>query len=392
MYRFVRGILRKLFLSACYTLFFVLYFLMLPYSLLDSWVRRKMHVKPRIIWGPTPIINIATNSAADRKRGYKSDTLVYETYSITHDFTYVMEPCLKHRYAPILVPLVVFLWACVHYDIFQFYFDGGFLSRMPLKDLELRLLRYAGKRVVVSCYGADVRVRSITEALGYYNVCKVCNFKGTACICDEERARKNVEHVRRYAHALLSMGDMIEYVPGSRRDIFFWAIDLSGNPFIGQPAGDEQIVVVHAPNHPEYKGTKFLVDAVEALKKEGFHIDLRIVQKLSNNEALEQYKKAHIIFDQCLAGWYGFFAVEAMTLGKPVISFIRKPEEYLPQDIPCPIVNSDPDGLKDALRTLLEQPELRKKLGEQGRHYVERVHSSEAVGEKMEALYKEMWL
>lgn len=391
MTRLLKQILKKLIINGIYAAFPVICLLSAPYLILDSYIRRKLHIKPRIIWGPTPIINIATNAAADRLTGYRSDTLVYETYYITGEFTYSMEAHMQKKFGPYVIPLAVFLWSCLRYDIFQFFFDGGFLGRTPFRQYELPYLKWIGKKIVVSTYGADVRVESITEALGKYHGCMYCKVRGKGCICDPERAERNIQHISKYAHALLSMGDMNEYVPGSRKDIFFWAIDTSQIPFVGQPDTDDPILVLHAPNHPDYKGTCHLEEAIEALRREGLNVELLLVQKVPNKEALDIYKKAHIVAEQFLIGWYGYFAVEAMALGKPVITYIRKPQEYLPKGIQCPVINADPDSLKDALRTLIKDPALRQTLGEQGRRYVEEVHSFQTIGHQMHSLYQELW-
>ncbi|MDQ7824724.1 MAG: hypothetical protein RDV48_18125 [Candidatus Eremiobacteraeota bacterium] len=386
----LRQMVKLIFHGAVHGLFFALFLLGLPLFHLSRLLRRLFRRRPRILWGPTPIINIATNAAADRLFGYKSDTLVYETYYITSDFTWSMERSIGRRMGPLVVPLAVFLWACLSYDIFQFYFDGGFLGRTWLRCWELPLLCAAGKIVIVSTYGSDVRVRSRTLALGPYNGCMHCKAPGKACICDDEKASRNIAHVRRYAHAMLAMGDMREYVPATVTGIYFWAIDTEKVPYVGQPASEGPLLVLHAPNHPEYKGTEHLLKVIEELKREGAPIELLLVQKVSNREALELYKKAHIVAEQFLIGWYGYFAVESMALGKPVIAFIRKPSLYLPGEAECPIVSANPDSLKEALRVLIENPLLREELGEKGRSYVEKVHSLKAVGAKMDCLYREL--
>ena len=45
---------------------------------------------------------------------------------------------------------------------------------------------------------------------------------GKACICDEDRRLRYIARLREYACAIFSMGDMIEYTPGSVNDLFFW--------------------------------------------------------------------------------------------------------------------------------------------------------------------------
>jgi hypothetical protein len=370
-------------------------FLLLVLGLCWPWLKLRCLLgwrpaRPGIIWGPTPIINISSNAAADRLYGYRSDTLVYRPYYITADFTYNLERWWRVKLLALFIPWGVFLWAVLRYDIFQLYFDGGFLNRTMGKRLELPLLKLLGKKIIVSAYGADVRVERITRALGPYNCCTDCTQRLVACICDERLATENLAHVRRYADITLSMGDMTEYTPGSRNDLFYWAIDLKQWPFVGVPLSSNPVRVLHAPNHPQFKGTRFLVQAITELQRKGYPVELVLVSKLSNEEARDLYRKADIVADQFLIGWHGNFAVEAMALGKPVIAYIRKPDAYLPVGVECPIVNANPDILQEALRTLIEDPRLRFDLGIKGRRYVERVHSLERVGERMDRLYH--WL
>lgn len=348
---------------------------------------RNAEYRPKIIWGPTPIINIATNAAADRLRGFQSDTLVYRPYYVTKEFTYNLERWWKHKPLALLLPWGVFLWAVLRYDIFQLYFDGGFLNRTIGKRLEFPLLRLLGKKLIVSAYGADVRTESKTRALGTYNCCVDCTQRLMACICDEGRAERNLAHVHRYADVTLSMGDMVEYTPGSQNDVFYWAVDLKKWPYVGVSLTSRPVRIVHAPNHPQFKGSRFLFECILELQAEGYPIELDVVSGMSNIEAMEVYKRADIVADQFLIGWHGNFAVEAMALGKPVVAYIRKPDVYLPKGIRCPIVSANPDVLKQTLVSLIENPELRRDLGAQGRHYVEEVFSLERVGERMADLY-----
>jgi hypothetical protein len=361
----------------------------LPWLKLRDWLGRSSS-KPKIIWGPTPIINISTNAAADHLYGYQSDTLVYRPYYITSQFTYNLERWWRYKPLALLIPWAVFLWAAVRYDIFQFYFDGGFLNRTIGKRLEMPLLKLLGKKIIVSAYGGDVRVQRITQALGPYNCCMDCTQQRVACICDEDLARRNLMHVHRYADITLSMGDMIEYTPGSRNDGFYWAIDLKKWPFVGVSLTSHPVKVVHAPNHAQFKGTRFLTDVVRLLQQEGYPVELVLVQGMDNEEAMEMYKQADIIADQFLIGWHGNFAVEGMALGKPVIAYIRKPEAYLPHGLECPIVSANPDTLKQALVTLIQDPYRRYELGIKGRRYVEQVFSLERVGERMDKLYRRL--
>ena len=147
------------------------------------------------------------------------------------------------------------------------------------------------------------------------------------------------------------MGDMIEYTPGSKNDLFYWPIDLKDWQPIYETNNDK-VLILHAPNHPHYKGTRFLLPIIDRLKKEGYPIEFKLIRGMNNKDARKYYEKADIIAEQFIVGWHGFFAIEAMALGKPVLCYIRK-QEYLPNWSHCPIVNTNPDDLYDNLVKLI---------------------------------------
>ena len=84
------------------------------------------------------------------------------------------------------------------------------------------------------------------------------------------------------------------------------------------------------------------------------------------------------------------FAIEAMALGKPVVTFlhdeaVRRTEEAFGVEVP--IVHATKETLADALRPLVESPEERRRVGAASRAYVERVHDADAVGARLIDLY-----
>ena len=139
-----------------------------PVSRLRRFIRRRRGGRPWILWAPIPVINIRYSALADRLYGYRSETLVYKPYSINreHDFDHVLTRLVRLPLVGLLAPYGVFLWAGFRYDIFGVFFDGGLLGSTPWWSVELRLLRLAGKSIVVYPYGGDARLASKTRELG----------------------------------------------------------------------------------------------------------------------------------------------------------------------------------------------------------------------------------
>jgi glycosyltransferase involved in cell wall biosynthesis len=136
-----------------------------------------------------------------------------------------------------------------------------------------------------------------------------------------------------------------------------------------------------------FKGTHYLIEAVERLKSDGVLIELILVENTPNDEALHIYRSADIVFDQCLIGFHGYFAIEAMAMGKPVMCFIRKPDEYLLNPKECPIINTHINTVKDDIRYFAEHREYLTDIGIKGRKYVEKYFTIGAFAERLGKAY-----
>jgi len=352
------------------------------------------------VWTGAPIITLANNCRAERRLGFRSVSIVRTTYYITDEFDWVLNRLVGgSRMLTFAFEYLMFLVICLSARQVHAYFDGGILSprrRRQFNPLELNAYRLLRIRLFVWTYGADVRTRETTRRLGEPNCCSDCTQVGFACICDDTEGHSNFERVRSVATACFSMGDMIEYTPGSKNATFFWPIDLEADrgrrymPTFPDETSTAPLRVVHAPNHRELKGTRYLEAAVATLLEDGVDIELIMVERVSNDEALRIYRSADVIFDQCLIGFHGYFALEAMALGKPVMCYIRKHDEYLLHPHECPIINTHRDTLADDLRSLIGRRCQLRKLGEQGRRYVERYYSQEAFASRLRATYADL--
>ena len=120
-------------------------------------------------------------------------------------------------------------------------------------------------------------------------------------------------------------------------------------------------------------------------------VDLEIVEGLHHDEARERYARADIVVDQLNAGWYGIFAIEAMALGKPVVTFLhdeavveRSEEAFGTASRSCPRRQK---RCASALRPLVEDAAERRRLGAACRAYVERVHDIERIADRLLDIY-----
>jgi glycosyltransferase involved in cell wall biosynthesis len=235
-------------------------------------------------------------------------------------------------------------------DLFHFYFG---LTLVP-KSVQFALLRTLGKRSVMHFLGSDIRGKSSAE----------------------------LAWTRRAGARVVGSYDAIRWVPDAH--VIPPGIDVrSIEP--APPSLRERPLVVHAPSSRARKGTEHVVSACANL-----NVELEIVEALDHREAFERYRQADVIVDQLNAGWYGVFAIEAMALGKPVVTFLHDEAVERTQEafgLEVPIVNATKETLVDALRPLVESEEERRRVGAASRAYAEEVHDLERMTDRLLALY-----
>jgi glycosyltransferase involved in cell wall biosynthesis len=235
-------------------------------------------------------------------------------------------------------------------DVFHFYFG---LTLVP-KSLQFPLLRAAGRRSVFHFLGSDIRGKPPQE----------------------------LAYGRRAGAQIVGSYDAKRWIPEA--EVVPPGLDLRDYEPI-PPSDNPRPVVVHAPSSRRRKGTEHVVAACRELD-----VELDVVEGLPHHEARRRYQRADIVVDQLNAGWYGLFAIEAMALGKPVVTFLRedttrRTEEAL--EIRVPIVSATAETLVDRLRPLVASPDERRRLGTESRAYVERVHDADRLADRLLDIY-----
>lgn len=148
--------------------------------------------------------------------------------------------------------------------------------------------------------------------------------------------------------------------------------------------------IVHAPSRPFIKGTQFLIDAVERLKKDGYSVEVDLLTGVSNQEVIERCISADLCVDQLRIGWYGVFSVEAMALGLPVICFIRDDLlHYLPDD--RPIINANPKTIYGVIKSILDNKSVLDIFGRNAFNYAIKTHHPDVVANILEKIYLDGW-
>jgi glycosyltransferase involved in cell wall biosynthesis len=267
------------------------------------------------------------------------------------------------------------------YDIFHFHFGETFF---PDKS-DLRILKEHGKKLVVNHRGSDVRMLSV--ARGFHNPYVTVK----SAWRDERKIRANLEILSAYIdHAVVNDYELLSYVEPFYKNVHILPHAIETGKIQPQyPADHAKPFLVHAPTHREIKGSKFVVDAIERLRQEGFDLDFALIEDFAHQEAMELYQKATLVIDQLLIGAYGHLSVESMAMGKPVVCYIRD-DVRVTYPAGLPIISANPDTVYHVLKSLLQHSGQLRTLGHQGRAYVQQYHDLEQVARKLVQIYAKL--
>lgn len=219
------------------------------------------------------------------------------------------------------------------------------------------------------------------------------------CGTFEKNIRKRVEYWTEHADCIVN-GGMID--GASRWDSLpcnFLCIDTElWRTNLNRPVNKDKIVVAHAPNHRYVKGTEFILKAIEKLKDNGYNVELLLFEKFRNDQLMEILKnKVDVFIEKLNYCIYGLSAIEAMSLGIPVISSINHPLisplfrrfSYFNE---CPIVDANHENLYDVIKYLLDNESFRYQIGNASRKYVEKYHSLKSFSDFFDLICQKYWV
>ncbi|MDO4485123.1 MAG: glycosyltransferase family 4 protein [Bacillota bacterium] len=269
------------------------------------------------------------------------------------------------------------LKAMLKYDVVHSHFG---YSLLPF-GIDLPFLSRLNKKLFVEFHGSDIRFIFKDIKYKYYRVGPPEDSIRTKM---QTRIRKLLAHAD---GVILHDAELLQHLPDIDIPVYIvpLRVDICKFDPVYPDMHKNKPIIVHAPSRRSTKGTE---EILEALKRVSGDYELILVEGKTQEEAIQIYKNADIIIDQVAIGTYGVFAIEAMALGKPVITYISdEMRKTLPEDLP--IVSADFDTLPQVIDSLLNNGEKRNVLGKEGRRYVERYHDNKKVAAYLAQIYEE---
>ncbi len=359
---------------------------------------RQKPEKPALLWGTTPLKSILFCSEALKEEGYTSHTVIREIYPILDEkmFDFILfsnKKGLVSHFINQLYPYYFFIISLFKYDIFHFFFDGGILAKTPLASLELPLLKFAKRNLVLMPYGSDSFVFDKLHnplwkhalLINYSHFSKKANM-----------INKAITQGTKYADIII--GCLVHLTCLPRWDILPlipYPIDTHNiHPIPPKIKGS--ICIAHAPNHRGAKGTEFIVRAIEQLKAEGYPIEFLLIENKTTEESLSLIKQADIFIDQLIFG-FALATLEALSYSKIVITGIDLDDphyklfsrySYLKE---CPVIPASPEDIYEKLLDVIKKRDQWGHYGQKSRQFVEKYHSYKAIAKMYKSIYQRIW-
>ncbi len=284
------------------------------------------------------------------------------------------------------------------FDVLHYYYGRSYIAFDGLDALgglrfaDLKFARRLERKVFMTLQGCDVRLAGRGDSRYEITACRTGHCSQFANCRDvvDQRRRHLIEHVLPLCNRVFVLNpEFCQYVPGATF-LPYASIDVQAVRPV-PPRLDGPIRIVHAPTDPSIKGTALVQAAIERLKTK-YPIEFTLVQGLSHADAWQIYRSADLVIDQLLLGWYGGLALEAMALGKPVVSYVRESDlGYLPAAMrdELPVQNVTPQTLVDRLEEIFDHRPQWGLWSQRARQYALRWHDPRKIAEQMVAAYRD---
>lgn len=381
--------IEKIFIQTCHYIFCIF---VIPFFLICSLIAR-FFKKNTIGIGPEPLINNIFHAKALKNFGFEVETFVNNTYYITKEFDYICT-------IPFLKNYILFLRAIFKYKFLLIYFNGGPLGFTPAKYLEPFLYKISKTKTIVTSYGSDVQSFFINNDCVYKStyISDYPNFMKTEML----NKKDNIIRWTKHSNWIISGCDWVKYV-------YYWdSLILSHfcvdyikeisetDNYCKIYSENTPLIVAHAFNHRNIKGTNYIIKIVNKLREKNINIDLRLINNIPNNEAKKIISESDVIIDQLVIGWYGMFAVEAMAFGKPVICYIDHELErlYVMNNLidvdELPFLKADHLSLEKILEDIYFGKINLKDFATKSVKFVKKHHSLESIGKIFSDIIKKV--
>lgn len=290
------------------------------------------------------------------------------------------------------------IYALKNYDVFHFHSGYSLLYTDWLWNRldDLKFLKRMGKKLIISWWGCDLRTEGIDKRYKY-SACNECE-QSIRNYCNSLEKKKFIEKAFKHIDIHLSNGDLaasyenITWIDNAIDCNEWYPLKYNEIPDKFKLPESDCIRIYHSFGNSEIrgdvKGTGYIKAAVERLQAEGYKVEFIFFDKVPNQDIKYYQAQADIVIDQLRCGWHGSTALECLSMGKAVITYIRPEVEAI---IPHkhPLVNANIDNIYYVIKDMLDNPEVIKRIGQKSREYALEYHHYSRIAKQLESMYLE---
>jgi glycosyltransferase involved in cell wall biosynthesis len=214
--------------------------------------------------------------------------------------------------------------------------------------------KQAGKKIVCHYMGSDLRVRGVDRQMDELSDLNLTNESD---------------------HLLL------------HPDIHYIYIPFDASEYTVRSTENQRLRIVHSPSNRAAKGTAIILPIMQRILKQR-NVEFVLVEGKPHREVISIKQTCDIAIEQVgnFGGTgYGRNSLETLAMGIPTITDMTP--DYLAWLPEHPFILATPDTLFERLIELIDDAELRRTKGREGRAWVEKYHSFESVHARLMQLY-----
>lgn len=329
-----------------------------------------------------------------RERGWKAEIYVpfWHSDTLLYQNDVVRFKTSKNRNIGRLRSWTGFIKCALRFKVFLFYSSVEWVYTPKLLKrffgetfrLDLFLLKFFNRRLIYIASGClDEETKEVFSRLDEGNVCGNCGWSED--VCNDKKNTEKFAVLRRYVDVFLGNGSH-ESSQYPMRHIKYKSLDLNlWHPGLGNKNDTQKessgLRIMHSfydknrkKNNKNIKGSEFVFKAVEKLKAEGYPVEYYYVYNVDLAEMRYHQAKADIIVEQLIYGWWGSTGVETLSLGKPVVCYLRPDWKnnflrHFPEYNELPIVEANCQTVYGQLKRLVEDEEYRVSMAKKSREF-----------------------
>jgi|LULX01.1.fsa_nt_gb glycosyltransferase involved in cell wall biosynthesis len=328
-------------------------------------------------------------ASSERDIGIDSTSLVCGK----NNFNMRADRFIENRSTPkyILNILKEFIGNRNKYSVFHFNYGRTLLGCLG-EDLNgLDLPFYNGKRIM-TFNGSDLR-RSESISINPYGIYPEENLSFSQKVFFEKKRSKLLKNLTYIDHCFVTTPDLLSFLPKDKATFIpHLKYSLKNLESKNNPKRSRYFTVAHAPTNRLFKGSDFIIDAMQRISKENKLVRFVILENLPHDQLKNELANVDLVIDQVRLGWYGAVSLEAMSKGTPAAVYINehylsRVEQAMGEAIEDSFLIVNPENIYQVLTNYIEDSVWQKTLESKCLEFISEFHNPNALIKKVVSYY-----